>query len=138
MSENRPEYDGKLRGLLIDPSKQSVTEIFVSCTDDRSLLNSMYALIECDTVECVRDYFARQPFCKQDDLWVDEEALLKSQPVQWGFTLWQDATPIIGKALVLGVDRDKGECKSFTLSPADIAEIKKRISWCYFVNRHSQ
>ena len=124
-----------ITGLLINPADQTVTEVEVEKKED-SFLSSMYALIDCDCVDVVRGYFSRQPFCSEDDLWVDDEALLKDLPVQWGFTLYRDATPIIGKALILGVDLTEGECKSFTLSPEKIEKIKQQLQWCYCVNRH--
>ena len=125
----------KIKGLLISPSTQTIKEVEVEELRD-SFLTSMYRLIECDTVDVVRGYFSRQPYCSEDDLWVDDEGLLKTSVVQWGFTLYEDASPIIGNGLVLGVDLKKGDCVSYTLSESAITEIRNRIKWCYCINRH--
>ena len=124
----------KIKGLLISPSTQSITEVEVEELRD-SFLTSMYRLIDCDTVGVVRGYFRRQPYCSEDDLWVDDEGLFKTAVVQWGFTLYDDATPIIGNGLVLGVDLSKGDCVSYTLPESAVKTIRERIKWCYFLNR---
>ena len=95
----------------------------------------MYRLIDCDYVDVVRRYL--QPFGSEDDLWVDDEALLKEKPVMFGFTLYPQnvADPIIGNALVLGVDPNEGECISHSLTPEAIRNIRQKIQWCYFVRK---
>ncbi len=123
-----------IKGVLICPSNQTITEVDV-VKDDDSFLDSMYRLIDCDTIDVVRDYL--RPFGCSDDLWVDDEALLKSPPVQWGFSLYPRnvANPIIGNALVLGVDRTLGDCTPHTLTADIIQKIREKIEWCYLVNR---
>lgn len=123
-----------IKGLLICPSKQTITEVEVEENED-SYLSSMYRLIDCDAVDVVRNYL--HPFGCEDDLWVDDEALLKEAPVMWGFTLYPKdvAFPIIGNALVLGVDLAEGECTSHTLTPEAITAIRKKLQWCYLAHK---
>ena len=125
--------ESTIKGLLINPSEQTITEVEVERKED-SCLSSMRALIDCDYVDVVRSYL--HPFGSEDDMWVDDEALLKEKPVMWGFTLYPEnvANPIIGNALVLGVDLDEGECVSHTLTPEAIQNIKQKIQWCYFMH----
>ena len=123
-----------IKGLLICPSERTITEVDVE-EGDSSFLHAMYRLIDCDYVDVVRRYL--QPFGSEDDLWVDDEALLKEKPVMFGFTLYPQnvADPIIGNALVLGVDPNEGECISHSLTPEAIRNIRQKIQWCYFVRK---
>ena len=121
-----------IKGLLINPAAQTIEEVDVE-EGDSSFLHSMYRLLDCDCVDVVRGYFSREPYKSEDDLWVDDEALLKEPPVQWGFTLHNNCNPILGKALVLGVDLTEGECKNFTLSPEAVEKVRKNIQWCYCI-----
>ena len=106
-----------LNGLLIDPFLKKVTNVKV---DSDKTLTDMYKHIGCSMVEVVS-------FGDVNDLWVDEEALLKRD--QRFFKVsdlpFGHHGVIVGKALLLKCG-DSGGCESTTLS---IEDVLPRISW---------
>lgn len=104
----KTENNEQLRALLIDPFTKTITETTVSKHDD-SLLQDMYRLIGCDTVEVVR----YQVQGVEVDIWVDEEGLFKAD--QKYFLPYAHPQGLAGKGLVLEHD-GRGNCKSTKLS----------------------
>ena len=106
-----------LNGILIDPYLKKVTTVKVG-TDNT--LQDMYKHIGCSMVEVVS-------FGDVNDLWVDEEALMKSH--QRFFKVsdlpFGHHGVIVGKALLLKCG-DEGGTESTTLS---IEDVLPRISW---------
>ena len=106
-----------LNGLLIDPFLKKVTNVKV---DSDKTLTDMYKHIGCSMVEVVS-------FGDVNDLWVDEEALLKRD--QRFFKVsdlpFGHHGVIVGRALLLKCG-DSGGCESTTLS---IEDVLPRISW---------
>jgi len=80
-----------MKAILIDVEAKEVREIEVD-----GKLDSMYASLGCELVECVR-------LAKGVDLWVDEEGLCKS--LTKGFMLKGAEQPIMGNGLILGNTR---------------------------------
>tara|TARA_R100001082_G_scaffold62357_1_gene34924 strand:+ start:664 stop:1146 length:483 start_codon:yes stop_codon:yes gene_type:complete len=106
-----------LNGILINPYLKKLTNVNVG-TDNT--LQDMYKHIGCSMVEVVS-------FGDVNDLWVDEEALLKRD--QRFFKVhnlpFGHHGVIAGRALLLKCG-DTGGCESTTL---DIHEVTPRISW---------
>jgi len=111
-----------LNGILIDPFLKKVTNVNVG-TDNT--LQDMYKHIGCSMVEVVS-------FGDVNDLWVDEEGLLKRD--QRFFKVhnlpFGHHGVIAGKGLLLKCG-DSGGTESTTL---DIEEVMPRISWDFSVN----
>lgn len=117
----------KLKGLLIDPEKESVTEVEIAkgskCLDD------LYKAIKCDTVDCIRaGVVLSGGKRKEDDIWVDDEALLGEPKHFW--ILPGYAQPIAGRGVILSAD-DEGDCVSHTLTPSEVMELRKVIKFAH-------
>lgn len=83
-----------MRAILIDPEAQTVTDI-----DHAGKLEALYETLGCSTVE-------RVPLLHGENLWCDEEGLLK-QPHRPLFHIGHspaDPTYIAGKAVIFGED----------------------------------
>ncbi len=99
MSERNP-----MRGILIDPVAQTVAAVTLLNGE----LDTIYALIEAEPIDV-------RPVTERDDLWIDDEALLR-RPAPTCYAQWGDyAHPIAGKQLILG-HNDEGDCISTQLS----------------------
>lgn len=118
-----------VRGYLIDPEKQTITEIsvpYVLRSDgEKSLLRGMYDAIGCRVVDCVRDAI---PGAEDNDIWVDEEGI----DDVFGFSLPEllgYGVRLGGRGLVLGVDIETGDETSSTLSSERLQWLKDNIIW---------
>ena len=111
------EFKEILTGILIDPFLKKVTTVKVE-----NDLKDFYRHIGCNLVEVVS-------FGDVNDLWVDEEGLLKPSGEQRFFKVsdlpFGHHGVIAGKALMLKCG-DEGGTESTTL---DIHEVTPRISW---------
>ena len=111
------EFKEILTGILIDPFLKKVTTVKVE-----NDLKDFYRHIGCNLVEVVS-------FGDVNDLWVDEEGLLKPSGEQRFFKVsdlpFGHHGVIAGKALLLKCG-DEGGTESTTL---DIHEVTPRISW---------
>ena len=111
-----------MTGILIDPYLKKVTNVNVG-TDNT--LQDMYKHIGCSMVEVVS-------FGDDNDLWVDEEGLLKSH--QRFFKVhnlpFGHHGVIVGRALLLKCG-DSGGCES---TPLSIEDVLPRISWDFSHN----
>ena len=109
------EFKEILTGILIDPYLKKVTNVKV-----KNDLKDFYRHNGCSMVEVVS-------FGDVNDLWVDEEALLKND--QRFFKVsdlpFGHHGVIVGRALLLKCG-DTGGCESTTLS---IEDVLPRISW---------
>ena len=116
------EFKEILTGILIDPYKKKVTNVKVNSD---TTLTDMYKHIGCSLVEVVS-------FGDVNDLWVDEEGLLKRD--QRFFKVsdlpFGHHGVIVGRALLLKCG-DSGGCESTTLS---IEDVLPRISWDFTHN----
>jgi hypothetical protein len=105
-----------MKAILIDCEAKTVTEI-----DVNGKLDSMYASLGCDMVECVQ-------LAKGVDLWVDEEGLCKGRTK--GFMLKTFAQPIMGNGLILGNSRS-GET---TEAKVTVEQVKTFLTFVEYDN----
>lgn len=114
-----------LNGILIDPFLKKVTNVKV---DSDKTLTDMYKQIGCSMVEVV-NLTQYSDNTSVQDIWVDEEGLLKPSGEQRFFKIsdlpFGHPGVIAGRGLILGSNR-KGETISCNLF---IADILPRISW---------
>ena len=120
----------KLKGLLIDPETESIAEVEIrkgsKCLDD------LYKAIGCDTVDCIRaGVVLSGGKRKEDDIWVDDEALLGEPKHFW--ILPGYAHPIAGRGVILSAD-DEGDCVSHTLTPLEVEELKRVIQFYHLAD----
>ncbi len=113
-----------MTGILIDPFLKKVTNVNVSPIQT---LQDMYKHIGCSMVEVVS-------FGDTNDLWVDEEGLLKPTGEQRFFKVFDlpfgHHGVIAGRALLLKCDNEGG-----TISTSlTIEEVMPRISWDFTHN----
>ena len=111
-----------MTGILIDPFLKKVTNVNVSPINT---LKEMYKHIGCSMVEVVS-------FGDTNDLWVDEEGLLKSN--QRFFKVhnlpFGHHGVIAGRALLLKCDNEGGT----TSTTQTIEQVMPRISWDFSHN----
>ena len=101
-----------MRAILIDAWSNDVREVTI--IEEASMLQQMYELIGCSTVE-------RVILPGGNDLWVDEEGLLFLTHNS-RFFQYKDVMPIHGRGLILGLDRTTGDCKSTKLKLEDVTD----------------
>lgn len=106
------QFIKQMRAILIDAWENDVREVTI--VDEASMLQQMYELIGCSTVECVH-------LPNGNDLWVDEEGLLFLTHNS-RFFQYKDVMPIHGRGLILGLDRTTGDCKSTKLKLEDVTD----------------
>ena len=111
-----------LNAILLDPYVKKLTKVNVG-TDNT--LQDMYKHIGCNLVEVVS-------FGDVNDLWVDEEGLLKRDQSFFKVSNlpFGHHGVIVGRALLLKCG-DSGGCESTTLS---IEDVLPRISWDFTHN----
>lgn len=102
------------KGIFIDVENRQVSEVEI-----QDGLQPIYDKVGCELFEIVEyDYF--------NDVYVDEEGLLKLTPESKFFTIEGYPTPLVGNGLIMGVDKDSGESVDTNLS---VEEVSKRISF---------
>ena len=112
------------KGILIDVVNRSVTEVMVTKDENGSSLPSMYGHLRCEMFEIV-DFF------EQDDIYVDEEGLYRTENYDNGFFLFEGmVNPISGNGLILGIDHETGESKDTTLS---VEYIREKVKFLTFI-----
>jgi hypothetical protein len=115
-----------IKGLLIDPENQTITEVDVyPDLDGDSHLSSMYRHLDCMQVNLARDLLCFLPSRSADDVWFDEEGVYSSCPYMF---LIPNYIPLIGKGLILGYD-NLGKSISHTLTAEDIDVLRNNIKW---------
>lgn len=98
----------KIQGLLINPYTNSVTKIEVNKDNG---IQEYYDLIGCRTFEAV-DFADETLYC-------DEEFLLNYDEDTRGF-IWKGAYgPILGKAVIVGLDEETGDDTDTKISLMD-------------------
>ena len=97
-----------MKAILINPFDETITEVEYSGD-----FKQIYKLIDCD-------YFTISRLCDSDDLFVDDEGLLKPNR----YFTWS-GQPFAGKGLILGHD-DEGESIATTY---DLQEVVDRVEW---------
>ena len=122
------EFNEILTGILIDPFNKKVTTVKVDTTNT---LKSMYELIGCSMVEVVGLIKPDDIFSDEvaEDIWVDEEGLMKPRGEQRFFKIsnlpYEHHGVIAGRGLILQSDKQGG-----TVSTSlTIEDILPRISW---------
>ena len=100
-----------MRAILIDPAKQTVTEV-----DYDGDYQSIYKLTDCTT------FAVPYALENEDALYVDDEGLLNG-PVNF-FTIGGYPEPLAGKCLILGTDEDgKSVAAKSDIDDLDIAFV---------------
>jgi hypothetical protein len=88
----------KCNAVLIDPYKEEITDIVYDSSDYRNI----YPLIHCDCFTIVK-------LGDEDDVFVDDEGLLKVTPDTKFFKLNDFQQPLAGYGLIVGADEETGE-----------------------------
>jgi hypothetical protein len=115
-----------LKGLLIDPENQTITEVDVyPDRDGESHLSSMYSHLNCRQVYLARDILTFLPSGPADDVWFDEEGNYSGYLYMFQIPGY---VPLIGKGLILGYD-NMGRSTSHTLTPVDINLLRSGIRY---------
>ena len=101
-----------LRGILIDPYEQTITEVQVPSDTSREFLDAMYKLCRTDIIE----YVYRQSEGRELHFFVDEEGRIKT-PKQQPFALRVDELnneheELCGPAVILGDADEDGNTQS--------------------------
>jgi hypothetical protein len=114
-----------IKGLLIDPENQIITEVDVIEDAKKSHLASIYEHLKCSWVDVGRNCLGYLPSKPQDDLWFDDEGNFSDCP--YIFQLPR-LVPLVGRALILSYD-DEGNSCSHTLTLDDIEELRATVIW---------
>lgn len=115
-----------IKGLLIDPENQTITEVDVFEDVEReSHLESIYKHLQCKWVDVGRNCLSYLPGKPVDDLWFDDEGNFSDCPYMFQLPR---LVPLIGRALILSYDEDGRSC-SHTLTPDDIEELRATVTW---------
>ena len=112
------------KGILIDVVNRSVTEVMVTKDNNGSSLPSMYGHLRCEMFEVVS-------FFEQDDIYVDEEGLYRTENYDNGFFMFEGMKePISGNGLILGIDHETGESEDTTLS---VEYVREKVEFLSFI-----
>ena len=115
-----------IKGLLIDPTNRTISEVEIDSDDDGSYLAAMYEVMGCDCVDVGRGGLQFLPSGPIDDVWFDDEGMYSDCEdcfIIPGFV------PLIGKGLILCYD-ENGNSTSYSLTPEDVAELRSVVRWC--------
>lgn len=104
----------KMKAILIDVEAQELRYVDV-IKENGSSLQSMYDQIGCDLVEVIN-------IDDQNDLFVDEEGLLKLDENSKFFLYDGFPQPLAGNGLILGLEANEGETIATTLTLEEVAE----------------
>lgn len=116
-----------IKGLLIDPENQTITEVEV--TPDKNgetHLDSIYDHLNCTCVDVGRYLLEYLPSNPKDDIWFDDEGNYSNCPYMF---LLPGYVPLIGRGLILSHDDSDGRSLSHSLSSADIEFLRKTVRW---------
>ena len=115
-----------IKGLLIDPENQTITEVdVIEDAKKGSHLASIYEHLQCGWVDVGRNCLSYLPSEPQDDLWFDDEGNFSECP--YVFQL-PGLVPLVGRALILSYD-DEGNSVSHTLTPEDLDVLRASVIW---------
>lgn len=118
-------FVSNIKGLLIDPETQTITEVDVINDEHGSCLESLYDHLKCSCVDVTRGLLSYLPREPMDDIWFDDEANYSDCPYMF---LIPGFVPLIGRGLILSIG-DEGGCLSHTLTEQDIEYLKLSIKW---------
>ena len=107
------------KGILIDVQNRTITEVEVTKDKNGSELQSMYNHIKCEMVECVS-------LNEKNDVWVDEEGLLRITPFSMFFKIEGYHEFLPGNGLVLGFDEENEDSSDTTLT---IDDVKSKVTF---------
>lgn len=119
-----------VKGLLIDPEKETVTEIELTRDAEGSVLKELYRVIGCGLVDVMRDAIVLNGEPRDEDVWIDDEALLKNPGHFWRI----EGSPYefaAGRAVILGYDPRDGESVAHGLAPADVEELRRNVRFAH-------
>lgn len=106
------------KGILIDVNNKTITEVTVEKNSNGTHLDSLYKLIGCEMVQVVS--------VGENDIYVDEEGLLKLTP-STNFFKWKDyPQPLTGNGLILGYDDSTGQNIDVTMT---VEEVKQKVKF---------
>lgn len=102
-----------MKAFLIDPVKQTIEQIEIE-----KGIQAMYKAMECDL------FSAPITYENGDTLYCDDEGLFKPQKGGFIFPKW--TYMIVGKALIMGTNRNTGDSQDVK---SDIEVFRKNIIW---------
>ena len=121
-----------VKGILIDPEKETVAEIELTRDAEGSVLKELYRVIGCECVDCLRDCVGVNGNVKNDDIWVDDEALLNDPRHFWRLSAWyQKDSFIAGRAVILDYDPRDGGSMAHSLTPAEVADLRAIVEFAH-------
>lgn len=91
----------EIKAVLIDPYKEEITDVTYDAADYKNI----YPLIHCDIFTIVK-------LADEDDVFVDDEGLLKVDDATKFFRLNDYPQPLAGYGLIVGADEETGESVS--------------------------
>ena len=116
-----------IKGLLVDPEKQTITEVDVECDDNgESHVESIYKHLDCSCFDVARRLLTFLPSIPDDDVWLDDEAGFNGGKYMF---LLPGFVPLVGRGLILSHDYRTGESLSHTLTAHDIEVLRDKICW---------
>ena len=104
-----------MKAILIDVENQTIKEVEVTKDSKGSNLQSMYKHIQCDC-------FTTVVYNENNDIFVDDEGLLKLTPLSKFFLYKGYPQPIAGNGLIVGINNDNGESTDTNLSVDEVAQ----------------
>jgi hypothetical protein len=114
-----------IKGLLIDPENQTISEVELMQDAEGTMLESIYEHLNCSCVDVARQLLTHLPSSPTDDVWFDYEASFSDCPYTF---LIPGYIPLIGRGLILNYD-DEGYCVSHMLTQQDIEVLRSTIRW---------
>ena len=119
-----------VKALLIDPENEEVKEVELTRGDGGSLLRELYRVIGCNLVDVMHDAIVLNGKVRDEDVWIDDEALLKNPGHFWRI----EGSPYefaAGRAVILGYDPRDGESVAHQLAPADVDELRRNVRFAH-------
>jgi len=111
----------KMKAILIDVKANELRYVQVTKDSEGSSLKSMYKHIGCDLVQPIQ-------IDPKNDVFVDEEGLLKLDADSKFFAYGMYPQPLAGNGLILGIDHETGETISTTLT---LEEVREKVFFLY-------
>ena len=107
------------RGILIDVTNKTITEVVVTENERGSQLSSIYEHVDCELVNVLN--------IGDHDIYVDDEGLFKKPPSELKFFVWEDFDqPIPGNGLIMGFDSNTGSSMNCELT---IEYVKSKVKF---------
>ena len=119
-----------VKALLIDPENEEVKEVELTRGDGGSLLRELYRVIGCNLVDVMHDAIVLNGKVRDEDVWIDDEALLKNPGHFWRI----EGSPYefsAGRAVILGYDPRDGESVAHQLAPEDVENLRRNVRFAH-------